>query len=67
MEVTFPTPAFFVDGNMEYASNAVVFTARNQQTGAYQQMRVGGAFRIYRESSMTNGQPYAFAFSYCAK
>ena len=64
-EVILPTPFGFVPNDSEYIANAVIFYARNQQTGAIQQMRAGGNFFIYRETAMTNGQPYAFGFSYC--
>ena len=61
-EVPLPSPfAVYEEG----PANAVVFFARNQATGAIQQLRVGGDFKIYREAAMTNGQWYAFGFSYC--
>ena len=64
-EVNLPTPAYYTNGNTEYIANAVIFNARNQTTGAVQQMRVGGDFKIYLEATMTLNQPYAFGFSYC--
>ena len=60
-----PSPAMYNDGVIN--SNAVVFHARNQSTGAIVQLRCGGNFRIYREASMTNGVQFAFGFAYCAK
>lgn len=63
--INLPSP-FAYDANQEVGqANAVVFLARNQATGAYQQIHCGGNFKIYRESGMTNGQWYSFGFSYC--
>lgn len=63
--INLPAP-FGYDGSAEYVANAVCFLARNQSTGAYEQMRVGGNFKIYLNASMTVGVAYAFGFSYCA-
>lgn len=63
-DIPLPTP-FGYDGGSELLANAIIFYARNQSTGAIQQMRTGASHYIYREAAMTNGQPYSFAFSYC--
>lgn len=63
-DIALPTP-FGYDGGSELMANAVIFYARNQTTGAIQQMRTGADHYIYREAAMTNGQAYSFAFSYC--
>lgn len=65
-DIALPTP-FGYDGGSELMANAIIFYARNQSTGAIQQMRTGADHYIYREAAMTNGQAYSFAFSYCRK
>lgn len=62
--VPLPTPAKY-DGGSELMGNAVIFYARNQNTGVTKQLRCGSSFYIYLESDMANGAPFAFAFSYC--
>lgn len=44
--------------------SALVFKARNQNTGDFVDVRCGGSFAIYREAAFTNGVPFAFSFSY---
>ena len=59
-DVKLPQPA-------ESGVSAVVTRARNIATGAHVDLRAGGEFYIYREAAFTNGEQYAFAFSYCAQ
>ena len=61
--LSLPIPANYNDPAT--LTNAIIFYARNQSTGAIVQMRCGGSFSIYREASLTNGQQYSFAFAYC--
>lgn len=59
----FSLPTFSFN-SQEDKANALVFMARNQSNGAYKTLRAGGNFAIYRESDMTAGTVYSFAFSY---
>lgn len=62
--VALPTPAKY-DGGSELMGNALIFYARNQNTGATKQLRCGSSYYIYLDSDMASGVPFAFAFSYC--